>query len=238
MASDEQNGRDAASQRAMFTRLARGYDRMNRVLSFGTDVLWRRRAAAALGPAERILDVAAGTADFSLVLARANPSARVEGVDLTPAMTELGREKVRRAGLSGRVTLQTGDAAALPFPDSSFDAATCAFGFRNFPDRPAVLAEIARILSDGGRLAVLEFFRDDARRRTVPVDVWLRIAGPLFAGRVRGDYEYLRSSIRATCTAEEFESEAFAAGFAPVSRRTFFPCCRCLVFSLARRANG
>ena len=113
----------APRMRGMFTRIAGMYDRLNRVQSLGLDVLWRRRALARLArvsPApRRILDLATGTADFALAAARRFPSARVAGVDLTPAMLEIGRRKVAAAGLADRVALEEGNACALARADGS-----------------------------------------------------------------------------------------------------------------------
>ena len=146
-----------------FTRVADGYDRLNRILSLGLDVLWRRRALARLSRllgegADRpfaLLDLATGTADFALAAARRFPAARITGLDLTPAMLEIGARKVATAGLAERIALLLGDAAALPFADAAFDVALCAFGFRNFPDISASLGEVTRILRNGGRLVAL-----------------------------------------------------------------------------------
>ena len=153
----------APQMRGMFTRIAGMYDRLNRVQSLGLDVLWRRRALARLAgevPSPRtILDLATGTADFAIAAARHFPGAHVTGVDLTPAMLDVGRSKVEAAGLAGRVSLEVGDACALACADASADVAICAFGFRNFPDRVRTLREVVRVLAAGGHLLVLELFR-------------------------------------------------------------------------------
>ena len=138
----------------MFTRIAGRYDRLNRVQSLGLDVLWRRRSLAALARVapspRRILDLATGTADFAMASARRVPGAFVTGVDLTPAMLDVGRRKVEAAGLAGLVSLEEGDACALACADASADVAICAFGFRNFPDRAEALREVARVLTPDG----------------------------------------------------------------------------------------
>ena len=140
----------APRMRGMFTRIAGMYDRLNRAQSLGLDVVWRKRALACLARTSpsprRILDLATGTADFAIACARRFPDAHVTGVDLTPAMLEVGRRKVEAAGLSGRIVLEEGDACALACAKGSFDAVLCAFGFRNFPDRAA-----SRACSQAGR---------------------------------------------------------------------------------------
>ena len=196
--------------RGMFTRVAEMYDRLNRVQSLGLDVLWRKRALARLARASpsprRILDLAAGTADFALA----------------PAMLDVGRRKVEAAGLADRIALQEGDACALACPDGSFDAVLCAFGFRNFPDRAAALREVARVLAPGGHLLVLELFRPRFRLLASATAAWMACAARLFAGGAREDYAYLRASVGETCSAVEFGHLASEAGLTAVRRKFFF----------------
>ena len=220
-----------------FARVADGYDRLNRILSLGMDVVWRRRALARLRRllgegADRplaILDVATGTADFALAAARHFPAAHVTGLDLTPAMLAIGARKVAAADLEGRIALQPGDAAALPFADASFDAALCAFGFRNFPDISASLAEVARILRNGGRLVALEFFRPRSALLGAFTAGWLKSLSTVFAKGHAADYAYLRASISKTCSAREFAAMAREAGLATDREEFFLPACSCLV---------
>ena len=218
----------------MFTRIAGMYDRLNRVQSLGLDVLWRRRALARLAneasSPRAIIDLATGTADFAIAAARSFSGARVTGVDLTSAMLDVGRRKVEAAGLSDRVSLEEGDACALACADASFDAAVCAFGFRNFPDRAAALREVSRVLAPGGHLLVLELFRPRFRLLAWATAAWMVCVSRLFAGGAREDYAYLRASIGATCTAAEFGRLASAGGLVGVRRFFFFPACSCLIF--------
>jgi len=218
----------------MFTRIAAMYDRLNRVQSLGLDVRWRRRALALLAcvapSPRRILDLATGTADFALAAARRFSGARVAGVDLTPAMLDVGRRKVAAAGLAGRVSLEEGDVRALAYADASADAVVCAFGFRNFPDRAAALREVARVLAPGGHLLVLELFRPRRRFLAGAVAVWMACVARLFAGGARGDYAYLRASVGATCTEAEFARSASDAGLTVLRRKFYLPACSCLLF--------
>ena len=230
MSADRREGAVAG----VFTRVAGGYDRLNRILSLGLDVVWRRRALARLergggdGPSS-ILDLATGTADFAIEAARRFPAASVTGIDLTPAILDIGRRKVANAGLSGRISLREGSAMALPFGECSFDAVLCAFGFRNFPDIPASLAEAARILRDGGRLAVLEFFRPRYALLGAFTAGWLRCLSALFAPGAAAEYAYLRASIARTCSAEEFVAMAREVGLAAERTEIFLPACSCLL---------
>lgn len=143
--------------RRMFSEIAPRYDLLNRLLSFGQDQAWRRRAVAlALEKRPgRVLDLATGTGDLALALKRARPEAEVVGVDFSPAMLELARRKAKRLGLE--VAFLEGDALDLSFPDGSFQAVTVAFGFRNFADYGKALEEMHRILAPGGRAVILEF---------------------------------------------------------------------------------
>ncbi len=214
--------------RGLFTRVAGRYDLLNRVLTFGIDVSWRRRALALLDAPAYVLDLATGTADLAIGLARRFPSAHVTGIDLTPAMLEIGHRKVASAGCAARVELMEGNALALPFADATFDVVTCAFGFRNFPDKARALAETARVLRPGGTLLVLELFRMESRLCARTTSWWLRLVAPLLARGTKSDYTYLRTSIEHTVSAAEFAARAEMAGFEVVRRLFFLPSCHCL----------
>jgi demethylmenaquinone methyltransferase/2-methoxy-6-polyprenyl-1,4-benzoquinol methylase len=173
-----------------------------------------------------ILDVATGTGDLAISLARRIPGAIVTGVDISEGMLSLGREKVSKAGLADRVTLETGDAEALRPPDGSFDCVTVAFGVRNFGDIPRGLGEMRRVLRPGGVCYVLEFSEP-----TVP------IFGPLYrfyfhrvlpwvgrvASRDGGAYSYLPRSVDGFPAPERFSAMLREAGFTAVriKRLTF-----------------
>jgi len=184
--------------RAMFDRIAGVYDRMNAVMTAGLDRRWRARAAdlAAVGPGDRVLDVATGTGDLALELARrVAPGGEVVGSDFAEAMLDRAREK---AGDRADVRFEWGDALALDHPDDAFDAATVAFGARNFADLHRGLGQMARVVRPGGRVVVLEI----TTPRTPPLSwfygLWFdRIVPGL--GRVAGDeddYRYLPNSVR------------------------------------------
>ncbi len=204
----------------MFDAIAARYDLLNRILSMGIDVGWRRKAARLADvPANgRVLDVATGTADLAIALASATPTATVIGVDPSRGMLAVGSAKVQARGLAERVSLAEGDALALPYPDATFDAVTIAFGIRNVPDRPRALAEMARVLKPGGRLVVLEL--GEPRRGILgPVarfhvhHLVPRIGALLSGAR---EYRYLQASIAAFPDADTFASTMRAAGLARV----------------------
>jgi len=203
---------------AMFDTIAARYDTLNRVLSLGIDQGWRRRTAAALGQPAEVLDLATGTADLALAVARRHPRARVMGVDPSAGMLDIGRAKVARAGLADRIVLQQGSAEALEFAAGRFDAATIAFGIRNVPDRPAALREMARVTRPGGVVAVLELGEPRVGALAALARLHVRHVVPLVGGLVSGRraYRYLQSSIAAFPPAEEFAAMMRAAGLADV----------------------
>lgn len=208
----------------MFDRIAPAYDKLNHMLSFNMDRLWRRRMvrmASAAAP-RSIIDIATGTGDLAVALARRNPAAAVTGVDISPEMVRYGQEKMRRKGLDDRVTLEVGDAERLRFGDGGFDTAAVSFGIRNFGDIAAGLGEMFRVLRPGGEVFIMEF--------SVP-SWWLfrkvyrfyfhRIL-PLVGGLVSRDreaYKYLPASV------DEFPDKALflrmmsEAGFTDNSAR-------------------
>lgn len=205
---------------AMFDAIAPRYDLLNRLLSFGIDRLWRKRAVAMLrvDRPQRILDVATGTADLAIEALALHPQ-KVVGVDLSEEMLERGRHKVRRLGEAGRVTLQRGDAERLPFSDAQFDAVLVAFGVRNFEHLEQGLREIRRVLRPGGAVVVLEF----SRPRAFPVKqlygAYSRHVLPRVGQAVSGDegaYRYLPASVAAFPDGADFLERLRAAGFADV----------------------
>jgi demethylmenaquinone methyltransferase/2-methoxy-6-polyprenyl-1,4-benzoquinol methylase len=201
--------------RAMFDRIAPRYDRMNRLLTAGLDQRWRRLALAAIGVSagDRVIDLACGTGDLCQ-LARAR-GARAFGVDLAREMLR----GARRRGLG--TALVQADGAALPFPEGSFSALTCGFALRNFAELPAIFAEAARVLSPGGRLALLEVDR--------PANPLWRAGHALYFERVvpwlgallsdRAAYAWLPRSAAHLPPAPELAALLEKAGFERVRRR-------------------
>ena len=187
---------------AMFDRIARPYDAMNRVMTAGLDVRWRRLAADAteVGAGASVLDCCCGTADLSLELGRrVGPSGEVIGVDFSDGMLEIGRRKVVRKGLD-QVSLINGDALDLPFEDDRFAAATVAFGIRNVADLTGGLRELARVVRPGGKVVCLEITTPESGPLAGFHRLWFDRVVPGI-GRVidrKGDsaYTYLPASVR------------------------------------------
>jgi len=208
---------------AMFDQVARRYDVTNAVLSAGLDRRWRKATAAALrlGPGQRVLDLAAGTATSSRAFAAAG--ADVTACDFSVGMLRAGQVRLaRRPPESGAVRLVAGDGLRLPFPDASFDRVTISFGLRNVADVPRCLAELRRVTRPGGRLVVCEFSRPTwGPMRRVYLEYLMR-ALPAVARAVSSSadsYVYLAESIRAWPAQSDLADTLKAAGWTKVSWR-------------------
>jgi demethylmenaquinone methyltransferase/2-methoxy-6-polyprenyl-1,4-benzoquinol methylase len=195
VASNASEARSAERVRAMFDRVAPRYDLLNGVMSAGLHHRWRSRTAELLdiAPGARVLDVACGTGDLSIELdRRAGRAGEVIGCDFSHAMLEAAR------GKAPEIRFQHADALGLPYSDGEFDAAAVGFGARNFADLDRGLAEIARVVRVGGRVAVLEFTPPERFPLAVFFRLWLDVAIPLL-GRFSSQpdaYGYLASSVR------------------------------------------
>lgn len=143
----------------MFDKIAFRYDFLNRFLSAGIDVGWRKKAIRQLVSSnpKNILDVATGTGDFALTCYEILKPEKITGIDISEGMLDIGRKKIEKAGLQQKIELLNGDSEAILFDDNTFDAVTVAFGVRNFENLEKGLDEIKRVLKPGGKLIVLEF---------------------------------------------------------------------------------
>jgi len=199
---------------AMFDRIAPVYDAMNRAMTAGLDLRWRRLAAGeVVRPGDRVLDAACGTGDFALAALRAGAGA-VTGVDFSERMLARARRK------SAAVEWVRGDVLSLSFDDGSFDAATIGFGARNLADLEGGLRELRRVLRPGGRLAVLEITHPRGVLRPF-FSLWFDRLAPL-VGRMLGQgaaYSYLPASVRRFPPAEELADLLRACGFEDVRIR-------------------
>ena len=144
---------------AMFDRISPKYDALNHLLSFNIDKVWRRKTAKAVAKSQpkTILDLATGTADLAIALAKCNPQAHIIGMDISEKMLDIGKAKVAQRKMESQIELYLGDASALPFESNTFDAVTVAFGVRNFEKLEHGLSEIQRVLKPNGRAVILEF---------------------------------------------------------------------------------
>ena len=205
----------------MFDAIAPRYDLLNHVLSAGMDRGWRERAIDALDlPARaRVLDLCTGTADLALAAVARHTDASVVGVDFAGEMLRLGLAKVRGAALEPRIRLVRGDAARIPVGDATCDAATIGFGIRNVAEPQRALAEIARVLKPGGRLAILEFGQPRIPGLRTLYSWYFRYLLPQ-VGRLiskhQSAYSYLPASVGTFPPPAEFSQILAATGFSHV----------------------
>ncbi|MDO6676394.1 bifunctional demethylmenaquinone methyltransferase/2-methoxy-6-polyprenyl-1,4-benzoquinol methylase UbiE [Tenacibaculum sp. 1_MG-2023] len=141
----------------MFDNISEDYDGLNRVISLGIDVSWRKKVVKLVGEnnPQQILDIATGTGDLALMMSELNPE-KIVGLDISEGMLQVGRQKIAKANLSNKIKMIVGDSESIPFPDNTFDAITVSFGVRNFENLDKGLIEILRVLKPGGKFVVLE----------------------------------------------------------------------------------
>jgi demethylmenaquinone methyltransferase/2-methoxy-6-polyprenyl-1,4-benzoquinol methylase len=201
--------------RTMFDRIAPIYDPMNRLMTAGLDMRWRRIAAASVvRPGDRVLDAACGTGDLALADLRAG-AARVTGLDFSAAML------ARARGKSAAIEWVEGDLLALPFEDATFDAATVGFGVRNLAaELDGGLRELHRVLRPGGRLAILEITTPRGPLRPF-FNLWFDRVVPVLGRALPGGdaYTYLPASVRRFPPAEELAALLCEVGFTDVQFR-------------------
>lgn len=210
---------DKASQVSrMFDNIAPAYDFMNSAMTMGIHRLWRRKALLMLSRVthDDILDVATGTGDLAIAMARKLDPLAVTGVDLSAGMVEIGRRKVHDLSLSDTVSLGIGDCLMLPFTDSSFDVVTCAYGVRNFADLLGGYREMYRVLRPGGIALIIELSTPRGALTSPLYRLYTRhiipTMGRLFSGDSRA-YRYLPESIEAVPQGEEMTALMRQAGF-------------------------
>jgi demethylmenaquinone methyltransferase/2-methoxy-6-polyprenyl-1,4-benzoquinol methylase len=186
----------------MFDAIAFRYDFLNRFLSGGIDVVWRKKAIRELA-ADRpqvILDVATGTADVAIMTAKYLQPKRIVGIDISRGMLDLGGKKIEAAGLANTIHLQQGDAETINYPDNSFDAITVAFGVRNFENLRKGLTEMLRVLRPGGKLVILEFSKPKSAGFKGLYQLYMKLVAPgivSLAASNKEAYQYLNNSVQA-----------------------------------------
>lgn len=225
---------------SLFDSIAGDYDRLNHLLSLGIDKTWRRRALKHIvPPAEskidnwNVLDIACGTGDFSIAIAKEaakTPGTIVTGVDISEGMLAVMEEKVRKTGLEQSIKAERGDSEQMRFEDGSFDRATIAFGIRNFQHRDVALREILRVLKPGGRLVILELSVPSWQPARACYCLYFKHILPWIGGLVSGDkaaYRYLPASVLAFPPKDKWMKTMSECGFANVTHKSFtFGICR------------
>ena len=186
----------------MFNKIAGNYDKMNRFLSARTDIGWRKKAIRKLKKdnPRHILDVATGTADMALLAYKMLKPDKITGIDISEGMLELGRKKIEKEQLGGKIQLHQGDSETINFAENTFDAVMVAFGVRNFENLENGLAEMLRVLKPGGRLVVLEFSKPRYKAVKNLYNLYMGIVAPEVARWFKQDkeaYQYLNESAHA-----------------------------------------
>ena len=218
------NGPSADQVERMFDSISKHYDRLNHLLSLGTDRRWRRRAVRIIAEHARprtILDVATGTGDLAIEALRLGAD-KITGIDISTRMLDEGRRKIERMGVSDRIELIRGDAARIGFADNTFDVVMSAFGVRNFGNTLAGLTEMCRVVNPGGMIMVLEFSRPAWFPLKQIYGLYFRRILPRIGRTVSGDpaaYTYLPDSVMSFPDNERFLHLLTSAGFGDVKQK-------------------
>lgn len=222
--NNEQPKKEQVAQ--MFDSIAPDYDKLNKALSIGIDGYWRREAIKTLRKyrPQHILDIATGTGDFALLAHRILHPKRIVGIDISEGMMQVGREKVRQKGLQKIITFDKQDSSALAFPDNCFDAATAAFGVRNFENIDQSFREVLRVLKPGGVFLFIELSTPQQTPMKQLYTVYTRYAMPAIAGALATEqraYRYLPESIAAFPQGREMMEILKKNGFENIRLRRF-----------------
>ena len=202
----------------MFDQIAPKYDFLNRFLSGGIDIYWRKKALSLLKKhkPEQMLDVATGTADLAIMAANMLQPKRIVGIDISEGMLGLGRKKIVSSGLTSIIELQSGDSESIQFPDETFDAVTVSFGVRNFQHLEKGMQEINRVLKQGGKLVVLEFSRPSLPIVKQVYNFYMGVVSPglgrLFS-KNKTAYQYLNDSVQKFPEGKDFIAILEKTGF-------------------------
>jgi len=207
----------------MFDAISPKYDFLNHFLSLGIDRLWRKKAVSLLANThpQRILDIATGTGDFAIALAKLKPQ-QIIGMDISAGMLEIGKKKVEKYNLSNMISMQQGDSEHIPFEDNYFDGLTVGFGVRNYENLEKGLSEMLRVLKPKGKAIILEF----SKPTRFPIKQYYKFHskyiipffGRLFSKDTRA-YTYLPDSIKAFPEGKNFEDILMRLGYKNVSRK-------------------
>jgi len=203
--------------RDMFNKIAPRYDFMNRLLTLRIDVLWRRKAVKLVKPysPKQILDVATGTGDFAIEMAKILSPEKIIGIDIADTMLEIGRKKIAHKGLASLIEMKEADSENLPFSDNFFDVASSSFGVRNFENLEKGLSEMLRVLKPGGRILILEASDPKNMRLKGLYNIFMKRICPAIGGLFSENkaYDYLNRSVAAFPAGNEFVSILHKIGF-------------------------
>ena len=208
--------------REMFTSIAPRYDFLNQLLSVGQDKYWRKRAVDLLDPmrTDHILDVATGTCDMVIEIARRNRSVRIFGIDFSQRMLDLGRTKITQSNYNKSISFQIGSGEYLPFANESFDGVICAFGIRNFANVQMGLREFYRVLKPSGRIVILEFSVPQNKFLNTVYKWYFNLILPKIGNFISGHssaYTYLPESVANFPNQKKFVEWIEKTGFKKVS---------------------
>ncbi len=193
----------------MFDQIAFRYDFLNRFLSGGVDIYWRKKAIRELKSLHprKILDVATGTADVAIMTWKYLQPDQIIGIDISEGMLQLGRQKVAKLLLNKHIELVRGDSEAINFEENTFDAVTVAFGVRNFENLEKGLSEMYRVLRPGGKLVILEFSKPQKKWFKGIYNLYMKIIAPKagqWLSKNKDAYQYLNNSVNAFPEGETF----------------------------------
>lgn len=193
----------------MFNNISPSYDLLNRVLSGGIDILWRKKAVSYLAADQPklLLDIATGTGDFALEAYHALHPDKIIGVDISEGMLKFGKEKMQQLGLTDKIELQVGDSEKLNFPDETFDAVIVSFGVRNFENLERGLSDMFRVLKKGGKVVILEFSQPENKAFATIYNFYSKSILPHIGKLISKDdaaYTYLPESVKAFPYGKEF----------------------------------
>jgi demethylmenaquinone methyltransferase/2-methoxy-6-polyprenyl-1,4-benzoquinol methylase len=220
----------------MFDKIAPYYDQLNRFLSLGIDIIWRKKTIKLLKESrpESILDIATGTGDLAIEAANVIKPKHIIGVDISVNMLNIGKEKIAKKGLQDVISLEVGDSENLRFDTNSFDAVTAAFGVRNFGNIEKGLSEMYRVLKPGGTLAILEFSKPRVFPLKQGFNIYFKNILPII-GKIRSKdpraYQYLYESVQAFPDYEKFITVLDKVGFHQTNYKTLSAGICCIYFA-------
>jgi len=224
----EQDGGKKEQIIRMFDTISANYDPMNRFMTFGMDIIWRKRALLSLKKfkPQLLLDVATGTGDFAIGAFQLLKTEKIIGIDISEGMLEVGRKKIEQYSLQKQIELQTGDSMNLHFESQTFDAVTVAFGVRNYENLQKGISEMCRVLKPGGHLVILEMSEPQRFPTKQFYQLYSKFVIPAFARLFSKDnkaYSYLPKSIEAFPQGEEMKSLLLSCGFSAVEHKIYCP---------------